>query len=503
MKKSWWKILSLLVLIGVTIFFRFFELKKFPPAFYADEAFNGYNALNALESGHFQVFYPENDGREGLFINFQALLLHLFKVPEPWVLRSASAILGSLTVIGFFLLLLQIFKFTKKRWLLALLSALLLSGSYWHIVFSRLGFRAIAAPFFLVWSLYLLFLAKNQNTKTKTYLGLLVAGLVYGLGFHTYLAYRVTPLFIAWLFILDWQILKIKLSKLFKQLSVFVVGALLSASPLIIYFLKNPQDFFFRTNQISIFGSPDWLILIAKNLFLEIGMLFIIGDGNARHNYNFAPALGIIALLGLLIALIYWFGRNKIPVDYHLFKKQELKYFVYLNLGWLLLATLPAILTREGLPHFLRGILMIVPVFMLSGLGIFILTEYAQKIIGLKKTIWLVVVLMLIYLGGAYIFYFRLYAQSPATGRALGSACAPIISEIKNLDPSITKNIIIQKFPDGRISACALEAMFLSGSATPLGAKANNTHYFYSDENFDTPVNSQTIYLNYQEYFSH
>ena len=70
---------------------------------------NGNNALEALETGDFKIFYPENNGREGLFINIQALSLKVFGA-EPWALRIVSAIFGFLTVLGLYFLARILFK---------------------------------------------------------------------------------------------------------------------------------------------------------------------------------------------------------------------------------------------------------------------------------------------------------------------------------------------------------------------------------------------------------
>src|SRR3990167_1256026 len=68
----------LLSIIALGGFFRFFRIAEAPPGLYPDEAKNGNNALEALATGNFKVFYPENSGREGLFINLQAISLWLF-----------------------------------------------------------------------------------------------------------------------------------------------------------------------------------------------------------------------------------------------------------------------------------------------------------------------------------------------------------------------------------------------------------------------------------------
>src|SRR3989344_9535654 len=92
---NYYLLITLVIIIAA--FFRLYNIMQVPPGLYPDEAMNGNNALEALSStGHFKVFYPENNGREGLFINIQALSIKLFG-NEPWALRVVSAIFGILT----------------------------------------------------------------------------------------------------------------------------------------------------------------------------------------------------------------------------------------------------------------------------------------------------------------------------------------------------------------------------------------------------------------------
>src|SRR3989338_7450549 len=180
-------LMSLILFLGV--FFRFYGLSEIPPGLYPDEAMNGNNALEAITTGDFKWFYPENNGREGLFINIQAISIWIFG-NEPWALRAVSALFGALTILGVYLLTKELFRerssksetlnpkqirnsddpnskpfriFKIRNWSLfrisdlefrisygeyiALLSSFFLAVSFWHINFSRIGFRAIMVPF--------------------------------------------------------------------------------------------------------------------------------------------------------------------------------------------------------------------------------------------------------------------------------------------------------------------------------------------------------------------
>ena len=167
-----WKIVVLISLVFVTaVFLRTYRLSELPPGLYPDEAMNGNNALEALSTsqpiGGFKLYYPENNGREGLFINIQALVLQFFMslsggLTEPWMLRATSAFFGSLTVLGIYFLGRELF---SRR--VGFLASLFLATSFWHILFSRVGFRAIMAPFCLVWGVALLLMAIRKATTTS------------------------------------------------------------------------------------------------------------------------------------------------------------------------------------------------------------------------------------------------------------------------------------------------------------------------------------------------
>ena len=184
------KELALIIAILVLgTFLRFYLITQIPPGLYPDEAANGNNAVEALETGRFRVFYLENNGREGFFINLQAASIWLFG-EHTWALRLVSAIFGTLTILGLYLLAKELFVDEKRRAsLIALFSSFFLATSFWHINFSRIGFRAITVPFFSVFGMYFLL----RGLRKGKILDMVLAGIFIGLGFHTYIAFRFMP----------------------------------------------------------------------------------------------------------------------------------------------------------------------------------------------------------------------------------------------------------------------------------------------------------------------
>ena len=65
MKNKW---VFLIWIFLLAIFFRFWKLNEIPPGLYPDSAIYANEAWFSLKNRDFKVFYPENNGREGLFM---------------------------------------------------------------------------------------------------------------------------------------------------------------------------------------------------------------------------------------------------------------------------------------------------------------------------------------------------------------------------------------------------------------------------------------------------
>src|SRR5208337_2759575 len=352
-----------LLLVGILIiatFLRFYHFTTVPPGLYFDEAMDGNNATEVARTGHYQVFYTEDNGREGLYVNLIAILLKYFHAPhEAWTVRLPAAIVGVLTVGALYLLVTELFGDRP-----GLLAAFLLATSFWHIDFSRIGFRAILAPLFLVASLHFLIKA-FKAARPRTAIGYaVVSGIVYALGFYTYIAYRVTPL----LFLLFVPFFK-KYPGFWKRALAFIVATFIVAAPIGWYFLKHPGDFLGRTSEISVTSAANPVKGLAVNIGKTLLMFNIHGDNNWRHNVSGAPELfwplGILFLIGIIGGLYSlrkkWrsLGRPLLPT-----------FALLLTFLWFILGMLPAVLSEEeSMPHALRSILMLPPALIFATLG--------------------------------------------------------------------------------------------------------------------------------------
>ncbi|MFZ1719879.1 MAG: glycosyltransferase family 39 protein, partial [Candidatus Moraniibacteriota bacterium] len=215
-------------------FLRFYNIENLPAGLYPDEAMNGTNAITANETGNYKLFYEENSGREGLFINLQALALKLFGVNIP-ALKLWSAIFGTLAALGIGLLAWELF----ERQSASIIAAFITATSYWAINFSRIGFRAIMMPFLLSFSFYFFF----RGLRTKKILPFLFAGISFGLGVHTYIAFRLAPVIL--ILLLPFLILSYEnfLKNYWRHAVAFIVVAFIVAAPMFSDFYRNPHHF--------------------------------------------------------------------------------------------------------------------------------------------------------------------------------------------------------------------------------------------------------------------
>lgn len=514
MKKAEFTLLAAILVIGA--FLRFWWIADFPLGLYPDEAMNGSNALESLATYEFKWFYPENNGREGFFINIQALSVWLFG-NLPWALRVVSALFGTLTIWGVYLLAKELFGAKhESQSVFALLSAFFIATSYWHINFSRIGFRAITVPFFAAFALYFLLKGLRRGKISD----LIFGGIFMGLGFHTYIAFRFMPFVIAvpilW-YLWKWfrknkvNLLKATSYKLQATTctpcaaSLFLFVTFVTALPIGIYFLQNPEDFAGRSTQVSVFAAESPLKEFVKSNILTLGMYFVRGDCNSRHNYNCAPALHPLAAIpfafGLIAAFAFFISlaRKKLPPE-----SRSMFLPLALLLIWFFFMTLPATLTREGLPHALRAIGTIPPVMILAAFGTISFfrglynwlarqkenfAELRAQIsrIQLELSIFLAVIFLIIPFQTYYTYFFR-WGDHPDTYYAFATDLAHMGSYIASLPPEIKKMVVVNSggVEVRGIPMPAQTVMFLSDSFREGNRRAQNISYILPSEITDT-----------------
>ena len=372
-RKNKLAIFLLLLVLVVAGIFRLWKLDSVPPGLYPDAAIYGNDAWESLKTGNFKIFYPENNGREGLFMWLLALSFSVFGV-SVWSLKLVPALIGILTVLGLYLLTKELFFNNSRSFYLAPLSAFFLAASFWHTNFSRIGFRAILMPLVLVFGFYFLL----RGFRRKKFFDFIISGIIFGLGFYTYISYRLIvvllPLVLALFLFIYYQ--KKEVKKFLFLVSCLIFFIFITAFPIGYYFLQNPQDFLGRAAPISVFASDNPFRELGKSLILHLGMFNFYGDGNWRHNFAGLPqlprSLGVLFLIGLIVSI-------KEIVNLRKHKNLSLVIGHWLLVTWFLIMLLPGILTYEGIPHSLRVIGVIPAVYVFVALGFWWVYEKIKK----------------------------------------------------------------------------------------------------------------------------
>ena len=208
------------IILSLAAFLRIYKLGSIPYGIYCDEAANGYDSFCILKTGAdmngrtlpFIIKHHDIDFIESLYVYLSVPFIALFNL-SIFSTRFLAAFIGTLTVLSVFFLTRELFG--KNT---ALIAALLIALSPWHLHFSRIAFRAILAPFFITTGLYFFF----RGLRKPVFL--VSSAVFFGLALNSYTAAKISvPLMLAVLFILYRRKIAFQLAhnKTFARCAVF------------------------------------------------------------------------------------------------------------------------------------------------------------------------------------------------------------------------------------------------------------------------------------------
>jgi len=415
----WSLVASLLLVLLVAAGLRFYRLPELPLGLHYDEAANGALAGEIAQGAQFPIFIPSYTGKETLFFYWAALWMKLLGV-TPLALRLSAAAAGLATVAATAWAVRQLLDKDRNTDWVALLTAAFLAVSFWHVVLSRYGFRAVTQPLMQALTVGALWRglrtaspnhSRGRKGKGQGLRWLALAGLLCGMTAYTYLAARAFPLPLAaallTLLVADQGRRRARLG----QIGLFVAVAALILAPLAYYWLIHPGSFLNRTQQVAAASwSEAWAGLRAC-----LKMFFLQGDPYIRFNLPLRPLFGPITaalfLIGLAIVirrLIQHPSRSPIQLAAHVF----------------LLTYLPTMLLPSALaageitPSNLRAVGLLPFVYIFPALTL----SNLQHLISKPKTPTLQRLLAIAAFCSFFIFllltttaaYFRDWACSPA-----------------------------------------------------------------------------------------
>jgi hypothetical protein len=365
-------LIVILILVLIAAFFRFYRLQEWPIGLWRDEAANGLEALRVLK-GDLAIFYGT---QEPLFIYLVAVSIALLG-RNPLAIRLVAAVAGTATVPVTYLLVKELLRSTHQRArTVAFLASLWLATSYWHLNFSRLGFRGVLLPLFAALTFYFFWRGWNHlddpPRPRSMYRWFALSGSCLGLAFYTYTPARFLPLLLIPFLIVAGRrtrrttsaehLVRCALSEntpMSAALFIFALCFALTIGPLAWHFLADPESMWVRFG-VSVFGAQTGEplpVLLVQNTLRQLGMFGFLADPNIRHNPAGRPAFDLVTLgffaIGLLLSLRRW---------------RETPYLFCIV--WFLTMQVPAILTYPELPHSLRAIGALPIAYVFPALGL-------------------------------------------------------------------------------------------------------------------------------------
>jgi hypothetical protein len=171
--------------------------------------------------------------------------------------------------------------------------------------------------------------------------------------------------------------------------------------------------------------------------------------------------------------------------------------------SWLVIAALPVVVSNEGIPHALRSILLIPPVFILAGFGgVWLYEKIAEKLQKYTKIPKLLLFSIFYFLFSLFVFeayytYFIKWAKNPNTLDAFSNDYVWIAKGLNELPKELPKYVVVEaKGVDVRgIPMPAQTVMFLTDTFSPEKQKEKNIYYVLPNQTDKIPQNSYVVYL--------
>jgi 4-amino-4-deoxy-L-arabinose transferase-like glycosyltransferase len=395
----------LILIIALAAFLRLYKVDSYP-ALNADEAAIGYNAFSLLETGkdehgnpwpiHFQSF---NDYKPGFYVYLVMPFVKVLGLNE-WSVRLPNVLLGLLSVYLIYLLARELYNKDEglliKSDLFPVSAAFLLAISPWHIHFSRGGWEVNTATFLITLGFYLLL----KYLKGKNIAVLAFSVLSFALSLYTYHAARIiVPLLLFGTALFYFKEIK----KNIKQLLVAAIVGLVLVFPLVRDLTKG--EIVSRAAGVGLFADVGpiektneqrmehhgYTSVFLHNKVVNYGLtflknwsahyhglfLFVSGDVIQRNAVPETGQMYLFEIITVLVGMI--FVCRKLNMSSKPF---------CLLLWWLLIAPVPAALTFQS-PHALRAQNMIIPLTLISALGVSMLIDFAVKRKRLVKNVTL------------------------------------------------------------------------------------------------------------------
>lgn len=419
-------ILFLISFLGLIL--RLYKLGEVPVSLHWDEASWGYNAYSILRTGRDEygqflpfIFKAFGDYKNCLYVYLTTISIAIFGLSE-FAVRFPAAFFGAISIFLFGLFVKEIFSKFQASETIGLLTALILTFSFWHYDYSHGAWEVNIMLTFLL--LGLLFFLKSDNKKFRL---LYASAFLLGLCFYVYTAAKLLiPLIILGLWLcFRRKFLKFPLKILLTAVLILMILVLPIAWANIFGKAAN------RMKVLSIFSRPrprEEAEMIAKEANLDsqgrqfavfygpfhyylrgsLGrylnhfsgrFLFFEGDwNNPRHGALFVGLLNFLDISFLPLGIFFLISRRV--------KNQGFIWYL------LAISPLPAALTIDVVQS-LRSYFMVLPLSIVAGFGVYFYLEFLKKIKQKAVSYGLAFITLFLYLFFFIYFWDQYFLHTP------------------------------------------------------------------------------------------
>lgn len=374
-----------LAIVGILLFaafFRLYRLRTMPRGLSQDETVNADISLGVLKGKRGVPFLAEGFGHEPFFHYLQGIAITLFG-DNAIGIRMPAVAAGMVLVAVIY---------TMMRRCLGITAALTTAGSmavsWWPVIFSRVGVRAITFPLLLTSAVLLLW----EGLKRRHHLLVILSGLFFGLTCYTYTSARILPgLALAWLGYAA-LLQRERLRHHWRALLGAALIAALVATPLVLYLNAHPE----LQERIEQLEGPLTELQrgnpkpIWHASWATLGMFSLSGESRWTYGIPGRP------IFGLLIGPLFYLGLLRCV--------SRLRRPIHGVLGlWLLIGLGPSMITPDA-PSSIRAIGALPAAYGLVGLGAGWLWGWVQNRGRSMRTIFLVALPLIGMLHGAWTY---------------------------------------------------------------------------------------------------
>lgn len=443
----------LLLILALATILRLWGLGTNPPHLTNDEAALGYNAYSILktardEHGEFLpiIFKSFGDWKPGLYIYATVPFVATLGLNE-FSTRAASAVAGIVAVLLVYLIGKNLF---SRR--VALLSAVFLTISPWHLQFSRSAWEANFSLTLLLFGVYFFIQAVSKKPKY-----IYLSALFFALTLWAYQGAKLSSFIVVMLLLLTFR--KEALSLPRRNIVIgFLIGMLI-ALPVFFSLLSGKagrlevysvfsyprseeyiQDILKQENitkdslQYALYHSEplNFLRGIAGRWMNHYSGRFLFFEGDWSSPRHRVSETGVMLFADALVLLFGLVALTRL-------KNRRVGIFVIL---WLLFAPLPAALSRDSI-HAVRSLNMVIPlVFILALGGNYLLQNLQAKCIW-QKGLWLGLGVLYLFSFGYYLDQYWVHAPKKYS-EYWHYGYKQLVEKLKPLQTKYT-NIVIQQ----------------------------------------------------------